>query len=470
MITPRRKTQQNFQSRIHFVGLCLVLVFCIGSFGCSVVAQDRELTATSSSHRQEVSMGDSLRRPGSKPLHILYVHGIGAIDSGDSYTLRKKICDFLENCTTPAGEISLSREYADVEDFDLCAPRPTWTYLGSEIWKTREEWHAAAPFVDHYVLTRTKGKSILVDEINWWPLTMALKCRQILKDESQLAGADSSFLGLCAQKTSPAKIPGRFDSFDWLSPDTVRSLEQKRSRAVYLNRSVKIGLMDWGMSDALLAVGPMQDMLVESLRQLLVKCVAASGDEPKALAELVSGDAGPSDSEYVVVSHSLGSFLIFSALNSQKRSTAGISRPGNTEALASSPTVVAGAFTYVLRHTGQAYFFANQVSLLELAMLRNPSQPADNTSYAIDLAHWGEVRSRAGGSKPQVVAWSDADDLLSWHVPDIQGVNVVNLYARNAFHWFGIFEGPLAAHDKYASNKNVISVLLSPKEVPHKDK
>jgi hypothetical protein len=228
--------------------------------------------------------------------------------------------------------------------------------------------------------------------------------------------------------------------------------------------------MDWGMSDALLAVGPLQDMLIESLRQLLVKCVAASGDEPKALAELVSGDVGSSDSEYIVVSHSLGSFLIFSALNSQRHNTASVSRLGTTEAPAPSPKIVAGAFSYVLRHTGQAYFFANQVSLLELAMLRNSSQPADPTSYAIDLAHWGDVRRRAGGSEPQVVAWSDANDLLSWHVPNIQGVNVVNLYAKNGFHWFGLLEGPLAAHDKYASNKTVISVLLSPKQVPRTEK
>ena len=112
----------------------------------------------------------------------------------------------------------------------------------------------------------------------------------------------------------------------------------------------------------------------------------------------------------------------------------------------------------------------DRVPLLELAMLRDPSQSADLTNYAIDLAHWGDVRTRAGGSKPQVVAWSDSSDLLSWYVPDIQGVNVVNLYAKNAFRWFGLIEGPLAAHDKYASNKAVIRALFSPKQVIRTDK
>jgi hypothetical protein len=465
-----RTRWSSSRTNIYFVVLYVLTAFCIASGGRTVVAQiGGDGTAVSSNHKQDVSIGDSLRRPGSAPLHILYIHGIGAVGSGDSYVLRKKICDFLKDCTTAEGEIRLPREYADVEDFSLDAPiQPDLTYLGSPIWKTLEQWHAAAPFVDHYVLTRTNGKSILVDELNWWPLTMALKCEHILKEEAQLAGIEPSYLALCTKKTSQATTPGRFNAYDWLDPNADDSLEG-RSRAAYLNRNIKIGLMDWGMSDALLAVGPMQGLLIESLRQLLVKCVAASGDEPKALAELVSGDAGLSDSEYIVVSHSLGSFLVFSALNSEMHGTANISSPGNAKTGVLTPRV-AGAFTYVLRHTGQAYFFANQVSLLELAMLRSPSQPGPPSTYAIDLAHWGDVRTRAGGSKPQVVAWSDVDDLLSWYLPDIQGVKVVNLNAKNASHWFGLYEGPLAAHDKYASNKTVIGVLLTPKEIDHTTK
>ncbi len=311
--------QQSFRARIHFVSLYALIVFCIGILGRTAVAQGGEATADYSNHKQEVSMGDSLLRPGSAPLHILYIHGIGAVGAGGSYALRKEICDFLRDCKTPQGEIRLSREYADVEDFDPGQGTKilAWTYLGDQIWKTKEEWHASAPFVDHWILARKNGKkSILVDELNWWPLTLALKCRHILKDEAQLAGTDSSYLALCtrlvcSKPSCAAQTDERFDSFDWLSPDTVDSLRRNRSHAVHLNKSVKIGLMDWGMSDALLAVGPMQRLLIESLKQLLVKCVAAS--EPKPLAEIISGD---SEAEYVVVSHSLGSFLVFSALNS----------------------------------------------------------------------------------------------------------------------------------------------------------
>jgi hypothetical protein len=459
MRTDRRESPHRFACDTFLFALCTTIGLT-ATAGVLAVAQSGDGTAPSSSHQQDISIGDSLRRAGSTPLHILYLHGIGAVNAGGSYVLRKEICNFLKDCTSPEGEIRRPREYADVEDFALNARIPALTYLGRDIWKTSEEWHAAAPFVDHYEIKRRNGKKILLDELNWWPLTLSLKCRQILKDEAQLAGTNAAYLQLCS-KTTKATTPDRFDSYDWLFPDTPKSLERNHSQAAYVNRGVKIGLMDWGMSDALVAVGPMQGLLVESIRQLLVKSVAASGDEPKALSEQISENATRSDSEYIVISHSLGSFLVFSALNSQIRNTPATTASQGPPAVT---PLVAGAFTYVLRHTGQAYFFANQISLLELAMLGSATSPGVSENFAVDLAHWGDVRTKAGGSKPQIVAWSDRDDLLSWHVPDIQGVNVVNLDAKNAFRWFGLFAGPLAAHDNYASNKKIIKTLLNPKK------
>ena len=70
-------------------------------------------------------------------------------------------------------------------------------------------------------------------------------------------------------------------------------------------------------------------------------------------------------------------------------------------------------------------------------------------------------------NEPQIVAWSDPNDLLSWEVPDLskEGINVVNLYPKNATRWLWLLEMPLAAHDNYAKNKSVIRALLNPKQV-----
>jgi hypothetical protein len=257
---------------------------------------------------------------------------------------------------------------------------------------------------------------------------------------------------------------------------------------VVINRKLKIDLMDWGFSDALLSVGPVHELLIEGIRQLVVKSVAASGDQSKALAA-GNGSGSESDSEYMVISHSLGSFLVFSALNPLNGTA------GTPMADAASRTKI---FSYVLGQMEQVYFFANQVPLLELATLGSETpavthdlsaplsvdrtdqassaqeSPTARFSFVADLAYWTAQRTalqkgplnlaHAAGNLPQIVAWSDPNDPLSWHLPDIEGIDVVNLYSKDSIRWLWLFENPLAAHDNYAKNKTVIHVLLRPKK------
>ena len=146
----------------------------------------------------------------------------------------------------------------------------------------------------------------------------------------------------------------------------------------------------------------------------------------------------------------------------------------------------------------QVYFFANQVPLLELVKLGGETpveahdlsvpfsgdrtdqassaqgSPTATSSFVADLVYWTAQRStlqkeplnlaHAVGNLPQIVAWSDPNDPLSWQLPEIEEIDVVNLYPRNSIRWLGLFENPLAAHDNYAKNKTVIHVLLRPKQ------
>jgi hypothetical protein len=444
------------------------------------------------SKAQVMSIGDSLQR-GGEPLHILYVHGIGATGPGDSGLLRQSICKYLKDCTSPAGDFK-GRDFADQGNFDLKAPPPALTYMGAQVWNSQVEWSASAPFVDHWVISRKanngSAKSILVDELNWWPLVFPLKCRNILVNEAQLAGTDGTFLDDCAQQVPDAGASGRFDFYPWISSTEAKSLESQHSRAVFANRKLKVDLMDWGFSDAMMAVGPMRQLLIDGIRQLLLKSVEASGDAPAVTGLLPSPAGGGTGTEYVVISHSLGSFLVLSALN-----LSGTNAPASTAAGSVDTKLMANTFDYVMQHTSQVYFFANQVPLLELAMLGGgtstsgdanhalavPSQPGspsgssdpEPSNYVADLTKWTSERTAfiqshstataTNAERPQIVAWSDPNDLLSWHVPDIAGAAVVNLYAKNSFRWFWLFENPLGAHDNYAKNNQVINALLKPK-------
>jgi hypothetical protein len=417
--------------------------------------------AGEASQQQLFSVGDALHVNRQMPLHIFYIHGIGATGPGDSLSLRTKICKYLKDCTSVAGS-GPRREYADAGIFSPGARPPTLTCLEKPVWQSPEDWNASVPFVDHYVLTRKQGRSILVDEINWWPLVISLKCRKILYQEAWLAGADGNYLQDCASQWSQDGLEDRFN-YPWISGEQVVQLRAMHSSAAFLNRKIKIDLMDWGFSDALMAVGPMQQLLLDGIRQLILKSVVSSSINSKP-----TGTAG-GDGDYIIISHSLGSFLIFAALSPENVPDAsGTDAKQNKQVLHD-----------VLAHLSQVYFFANQVPLLDLAMLGNPAQSVVSPQVA-DIRKWSEIRQSSLSDKStalndtnhgtQIVAWGDPSDLLTWRLPEIDGVQVVNYHTENAVHWLWLFAWPPDAHGNYVSNPRVIKSLMEPRLPSSPDK
>ena len=443
---------------------------------CSAWAQ-----AANTANRQITSLGTEIEKPGNEPLHILYIHGIGAIGQGDSESLRKSICKHAmhylhQACTTTDG-ISTGREYADQGIFDIRSGPPALNYMGGPAWKTADEWHAAAPFVDHWLITLTGGKSILVDEINWWPLVFSVKCQHIMPNETNLAGSlagkYTNFLAICAKQRVHVGdgVTGRYDFYNWLAPlgldPTI--LNQLHKNAVPINRWAKLQIMDWNFSDALLGVGPLEDYLVEGIRQLLIKCVAKGAEETGTLTSRPVNFTDP-NAQFIIISHSLGSFLILSSYQTANDPQALRFISPQEEKRREQD------FCYLMGRLSQVYFFANQIPLLELAKM----SPADARNF-LDFSAWSTCRQTALGprnmdpSKPvgQIVSWSDPNDLLTWYLgadfkswqaSDHSDILVVNKLVKNAttFNWLWLFESPDHAHNDYAKNPVVIRSLLQP--------
>jgi hypothetical protein len=436
---------------------------------------------------QVSSIGESLRNGGERPLHILYVHGIGATSAGGSQIFQKAICRFLKDCTAP--DSPAERDYADSGEFASGAEPPAIEYMERPVWRSKEEWSASDPFVDHYVLKRSHGGPIVVDEINWWPLVYPLKCRAILTGETHLAGPNPTLLDLCSQASLPdPSSPGRFRAYTWVSPEVAKKLETGQRRGALFNRWLKTSILDWGFSDAMMAVGSMRDIFREGMRQLFLKSVRfrANGSETNDWEQQLKDPHGI-DREFIVVSHSLGSYLVFSTLNMDRRDAGVPQAP-----IPPTPGAAAedAAAQYILERTSLVYFFANQVPLLELANMRGLDAPGlapgqtptpDTVSSAFNMLmdRWKTLREtfakrRSGGDLPmaklpQVVAWSDPSDLLSWHLPAMEGMAVTNLYVRNTW-WHWIIANPAAAHANYATNKEVLRVMFGPKMPGAKNK
>lgn len=427
------------------------------SIGDAVQAEDK----ASASHSRGPTALVAQPVAGLPPIHILYVHGINQIGAGDSLPLRKGICKYLGECTVT----NLGRIYAD-GPFAVDSDPPPLTLTGKRIWKSKGEWSASAPFIDRYEMKGKAHTPILLDEFNWWPLAYPIKCKWLIARDARLTGASKPQLSVCATSTTPDPAHSkRYLSYQWIDNSEASDLNHVKRRAKILNRSLKNGLMDWGFADAVMALGPMEDVLSAGVRELLIKSLQSPIKDASIPPAKV-------DAEVFFVTHSLGSYLSLIALD--------------TDLLGSDNPDLSGfqmtpeqkeAADYFSAHTAEFYFLANQIALLQLAWVSSstghdvglcPSASGEK-SVPGSIAHWlckrdTYLTERASvAPMPQIIAWNDPNDLLSWEVPQIDGVRVMNITVRNSgFTLPPLLESPTAAHANYAKNREVLRMILKP--------
>jgi len=399
------------------------------------------------------TVGDTLRNSAGKEIHIFYIHGIGSDGpkDRDSRALRKSICDYLKDCVVPGGTPIGQWDYADQDEFQLDAPVPKLEYMDEQVWKSQEEWRAAAPYAVHFQIARSKGPTLYVDELNWWPLTFSLKCRQLIATDATFVAPSKERIETCSTREPDPGVAQRFKSYDWISKEEATRLGQSPARGARLNRQLKVGLMDWGFPDAVMALGPLRSYVLEGIRELILRSLR---DSPGDAANANPNEARPNQ-EFVIVSHSLGSYLIFSALDVNQVTV----QTTTNEELRSE-------LREILKRTSLVVFFANQLRLLELSSLDGPSE----RNIASHLEDWGKARCDYLKSlpdapqeckHPMIIALNDPSDLLTWTVPPLGDIHVVNYSVKNSTRWLGLVEDPTKAHSNYATDKRAIKEMLT---------
>ena len=144
---------------------CTLLM--LAAAGGAALARAKVVEDASGSLKTLTSIADALDSADRHPVHILYVHGIDQVGAGDSGKLRDSICTELKLCNVTDWK-SAGVEFPDKGEFSSNVEPPTLAYLGSPVWNSPEEWHAAAPFVVHWVVHLRRHSAVLVvDEINW---------------------------------------------------------------------------------------------------------------------------------------------------------------------------------------------------------------------------------------------------------------------------------------------------------------
>jgi len=460
--------------------------------------------------------------PANTPIHLIFVHGIRVDKRGSSLALQRAMCKHIaRGCP--------STVYVSTDVLDL-GKNPALNFAGELVWKTDQEWLASRPVVDHYVYHLPIGKTLIVDEVNWWPFAFPLKCRFLVKPDTGLIGVNARTLQLCAN-LKPREGGGYdqayTDHFAWIDHDTFLKLKDTRPPfhgAPAINRYVKAEIFDWGLVEAVLALGVTKTELRETVRCAMT--AVASFDTSRGVVQkptlevplappdisaaetvqcnkpgpLPSRAAGP----FIVTSHSLGSFLLLDAfaaatgdirdLESELGRTSAsptASQPSSaattlcnppdeaTFAAASEPAANAGvapadaAAEISLAKTrigsdGLCFVIKHSDTLYFFAnqiplleLGRMETGVNSDGSLRDTLGEWAKLASQARGApQTQIIAFDEPGDALTFPAPAIQGAVVLNTPVHNATHWFNLIEDPDRAHNGYFTNGVVLRTMF----------
>jgi hypothetical protein len=419
-------------------------------------------------------------------IHIILIHGMRTSDRTTWVSFRAKLCAHLNH------QCVVSNPLARVtEQLNLSARPADANFLGNKIWTTDDQWVGSRPFIDHYLFTLKNSQQtrrLIVDEINWWPMLFAFKCQFVVPYETDFVGPDKDNIEACSMSQDM--------HFAWYDPQTEATLLADRPSsggAPAINKGLKTGVMDWGIADAVLSLGTLKGYLRETVRCAFADianfdpksfedaAATASGAAPYdcATAQPPSPSLEQSDVQFVVISHSLGAFLLMDTFAAAAADANDFPQPGPDRCKAASAKIAPSgepsvgsevrsrsnqSLCFVLAKSANLYFFANQFPLLELARAQGvPSSPpqlsSEPASSTNALTLWATTNAPPGSEK-QIVAFSDPGDILTFKIPRIDGAEVVNAYVKNDFRWFGLFEWPITAHMNYISSDEVLRTVF----------
>jgi hypothetical protein len=387
-------------------------------------------------------------------LHIMFVHGIRANRAGGSGEFRAALCRRLPGCHGPTAQETV-RVPLDDGDF---------AYLGETVWRNREEWTKSYPVLHRYVYANGPHPPVVVEEVNYWPLLVPLKCRYLVSRDAPLVGVSAEQLDVCAAR-------GRFkddEHYAWLSSaeaDQIAAGAGVTGGGARLNKMLKTEIMDWGLSDAVISLGPMSDIIGRS--------IGASFAAAATLPLPPGSPATQGGPRFVVISESLGSFVSLDYYDRHYDEAKGVT--DRAALTAPEPSRAAYGMVRVLDNADRLYFLANQVALLEFARLEPQSIPSPGAlqepAAPRGLMRWAR-RAKASGAGlseqrdyGQLVAFHDPSDILTFEVPTKlgpanQSAEVHNVFLVNGPTYLGLFADPARAHTAHARNSCVLDIIF----------
>jgi hypothetical protein len=319
-----------------------------------------------------------------------------------------------------------------------------------------ENWPALQPrlSVDRYRATHN-GKTTHVNFyiFEYWRALAYIKCRYIVAPDSAIEG-HTTRLDYCHNTPWSATAARRLSSEPEIG-----------------NRWLKTEIMEWGLSDAVIATSQYRNVLRQAVGEALqIATQEALSEAPSAATTATAPGAAPSSfvpgdyrHRFAFVTESLGSYVISDSLIAlQTAALTNVSPRGAVDPEAPSRAAQRRAVEFAVCGATQVHMLANQLALLRLSEISidaakdrdpagnvPPSALANTASSLEPRAHFfggcplgqgKEDRARQGvkyGAR-QIVAYHEPNDLLSYYTSDRPGemgsantdtTNVVKPYA-----------------------------------------
>jgi hypothetical protein len=237
---------------------------------------------------------------------------------------------------------------------------------------------------------------------------------------------------------------------------------------VPLDNDIRAGYMNDGVVDVILYVGQYKSAIQRTVKQAL----------RKIHKDLETGDAQQKDYQFVFVTWSLGSKIVFDCLAGSHITADEAATPS------AQSTEDELTFHKIARKTRAVFMLANQVPLLTLGDIESPprTNQASTTMPYVNLRAVARIRKEAATpttgatTQPQtpplsIVAFSDPNDLFSYPIPcwleethDAEFANVSISVARTAIFIpipnVGWIMNPVKAHTGYGIDPRVVDLIL----------
>lgn len=232
----------------------------------------------------------------------------------------------------------------------------------------------------------------------------------------------------------------------------------------WLNGVAKETLVDDCFSDAVIYLGKSRDSIQARIQEALVKTRVEAAGVPVVAGYSPFRASQANNDGVVVLSSSLGSKLVFDAIDQMSKSQ-------------DQDKQAAGAQLW--NSMRGAFMAANQIPLLSLAdENRLPSTVAalginrigdyapDPLASLLSSSQSWNLQGQAGRPLLPIVAFSDPNDLLSFttrpfleQLPASEHYRAIDVVVRNAWTLL-VFANPLTAHTGYLDNPQVLKILF----------